>query len=87
MSKISSIIMFSELAAIVVLLWTLSREYQANVYMQMWVGANAWFLDYFLNGYAVAVLFGILIAGMAIASVRDEWVERLGRRRKTPDVE
>ncbi len=84
MSKISSIIMFSELAAIVVLLWTLSREYQANVYMQMWVGANVWFLDYFLNGYAVAVLFGVLIAGMAIAFVRDEWVERLGRRRKTP---
>ena len=74
--------MVVEFGVIVLLFWAFSREYQANAYFQTWVQDNAWPLAWLLNGYAAALLFGVLVAGVASVLIRDDPRLKLRRKRR-----
>jgi hypothetical protein len=59
-----------EIVVIVGLAAMLSEEYQNNQYMRQWVQANFWPADFFLNGYFVTAVAGMLV-GLALASYRN----------------
>ncbi len=64
------IVIFLEFAAIVMLVFALSSEYESNAYQQSWVLSNVPWLQYLLNGYMAAALIGIMI-GAAFLLIAD----------------
>lgn len=69
------IFLYLQFLFIVLLIFALSTEYQANQYQQTWVSANAPWLQFLLNGYMAAALVGILIGG-AVLLIADIWKNR-----------
>ena len=63
-------LVIGEVLVIVGLAAMLSREYQNNQFMRQWVQTNFWPADFFLNGYFVTAVAGMLV-GIALASYRN----------------
>ena len=63
-------LVIGEVLVIVGLAAMLSEEYQNNQFMRQWVKTNFWPADFFLNGYFVTAIAGMLV-GIALASYRN----------------
>ena len=63
-------LVIGEVLVIVGLAAMLSEEYQNNQFMRQWVHSNFWPADFFLNGYFVTAIAGMLV-GIALASYRN----------------
>ena len=64
------LLVIGEIVVIVGLAAMLSEEYQNNQFMRQWVKTNFWPADFFLNGYFVTAIAGMLV-GVALASYRN----------------
>ena len=73
--KRGHLFIYAQFGLIVLFVYALSAEYRSNAYQQDWISSNAPLLQYFLNGYLVAMLLGVFIgAGVLLAA--DYWRNR-----------
>jgi cytochrome bd-type quinol oxidase subunit 2 len=56
-------VIYAQFGLIVLFVYGLSAEYRSNVYQQDWISSNAPLLQYFLNGYLMAMLLGVFLGG------------------------
>ncbi len=79
-SRTTSLILYTQSAIILILLAGLSREYQANAFMQQWVSVNASPLAYLLANYAGAILAAIVVSvGVVVRSLNRRKTSQLLR--------
>jgi cytochrome bd-type quinol oxidase subunit 2 len=69
------VVIFAQFGLIVLFVYGLSAEYRSNAYQQDWISRNAPWLQYFVNGYLVAMLLGIFIGGGVLLAA-DYWRNR-----------
>jgi len=66
------VVIYAQFGLIVLFVYGLSAEYRSNAYQQDWISSNAPWLQYFVNGYLVAMLLGIFI-GRGVLLAADYW--------------
>ena len=63
------VVIYAQFGLIALLVYGLSAEYRSNVYQQDWISNNAPWLQYFLNGYLMAMLIGVFLgSGVLLAA-------------------
>ena len=73
------LIAFAQFVIIVLLLSSISAEYQSNRNMQDWIAQNAWPVGYLLNGYLASTLVGVAIGGGFLLVQRWRSTRELGK--------